>query len=549
MILRPYQSRLVSRAVQALERHGNTLAVGATGAGKTLMLSALAGELGGKALILQHRQELVQQNMRKFKLMNPKARCSLFTADDKSFAGDATFAMVQSLTGHADEMPPFDLVIADEAHHVAAPTWMRILDQARRLNPKVKIAGFTATPSRSDRRGLRKVFSNVCDQVTVGELVSLGFLVPPRAFIVDVDGAGEALAGLGQQSDFGEQSQVEEILDTEVVNAEVVRHWRDKADGRPTVVFASTVVHAQDVARAFREAGIPAECVHGDLSAGERQGILMRVAQGRTKIVTNCMVLTEGWDFPPISCVILLRRCSDKGPLIQMAGRGLRTVDPREFPGVVKKDCIIMDFGSSLAQHGDIQAVVDLGSEGDGETGEKGAPELKECPECGAEMPQNTRTCPFCGHQFGGDGPAKVTHVELSEVDILGKSPWRYVDLFGTGRCFLASGFEAWAGIFSRDDETWHAVGRRRMHRVEPVMVGGRVQALAAADDYLRTYETEGASKKNRRWLDDPATDAQMAQLARYGYDPGLYLSKYAAGAHLSFQFGRQAIERIIGVA
>lgn len=545
MILRPYQSRLVSRAVKALEKRGNTLAVAPTGAGKTIMLGSLAKEVGGKTLVLQHRQELVGQNMRKFRQINGNATTSLFTADKKSFRGDATFAMVQSLYGHLDRIPKLDLIIADEAHHCAAPTWRAIIDRARELNPSVMIAGFTATPSRSDGKGLREVFDNVCDKITLKELVELGFLVPPRAFVLNVDGSAEKLKALKGQSDFGDQAQVADVLNTEVVNAEVIRHWKEKAQDRPTVVFAATVAHAEDVAKAFREAGIPAECVHGELNMKERNAILNRMTKGETKVVCNCMVLTEGWDYPPVSCVVLLRKCSDKGPMIQMVGRGLRTVNPEDYPGVVKKDCLVLDFGMSLATHGNIDADIDLDER---ESDPDGAP-VKECPECGAEVPAAVRVCPFCGYEFPPpeeDGAQVLERVELSEVDILGRSMWRYIDLFGSGRCFLASGFEAWAGIFSKDDDIWYAIGRKKRCRVRCVLVGERTQALAAADDFLREHETEPASKKFCRWLNDPCTDAQMAQLARFGYGPGL--SKYEAGAHLSFQFGRKDIERIIGV-
>lgn len=373
MILRPYQERLVSRAVSALSSHGNTLAVAATGAGKTICLAAVAKEIGGRQLVLQHRQELVSQNMGKFRLMNPTADCSLWTADVRSFEGDTTFAMVQSLFQHTDEMPKLDLVIADEAHHVAAPSWLKIIRAAQEKNPDCKVIGFTATPSRSDRLALRQVFDNVCDQVTTGELVRFGFLVPPRAYAVDVENTAQSLKAVSG-SDWGEQSAIEAILNTETVNGEVIRHWREKAEGRPTVVFCATVAHAKDVADAFNDAGIPAACVDGAMSAGARKAVLDAMTQGKIKVITNCMVLTEGWDYPPVSCVILLRKCSRKGPLVQMVGRGLRTVNPREFPGIIKKDCIVLDFGSSLITWGDLNADVML------DTREKADDEDREGP-------------------------------------------------------------------------------------------------------------------------------------------------------------------------
>lgn len=98
MLLRPYQERMVTRAVAALEAHGDTLAVAPTGAGKTLILSALAGRMGGRQCILQHRDELTIQNLKKYRMVNPKTRVGLFNADSKSWDGDATFAMVQTLS-------------------------------------------------------------------------------------------------------------------------------------------------------------------------------------------------------------------------------------------------------------------------------------------------------------------------------------------------------------------------------------------------------------------------------------------------------------------
>lgn len=576
MILRPYQSRLVSRAVKALETHGNTLAVAATGAGKTICLSALAERIGGRQLVLQHRQELVSQNAAKYKRMNPGRRIGLFTADTKSWHGDAIFAMAQTLSrkDYLRAMPPLDLLILDEAHHAAAPTWRAIIDAAREKNPACKIAGFTATPERTDRKGLRGVFSNICDAVTIGELVKLGFLVPPKAYVVDVGGTSQALAQV-KGSDFGDQAEVEEILNTTAVNDEVVRHWRDKAGERRTIVFCSTVRHAQDVASAFGSAGVAAACVHGAMPDAERQTLLCDLARGRLQVLCNVMVLTEGFDCPPVSCVILLRKCSAKSPLIQMVGRGLRTVNPEEYPGVKKRDCVVLDFGTSLLTHGDIQADAILAEERElveNEAQTKICPteesEVYRVPDgngqvgCGAELPAQTRVCPLCGFRFErldavGDERI-ITRVELTEMDILDASPFRYVDLFGTGCHLMASGFAAWAGVFSVDGEAYSALGYarnngRRVHQL--TMDVERVQALASADDWMREHETEGAAKKTKGWLDQPASAKQCELLNRFGYGLAVdllggcqTLTKYQAACHANFQFSRDQIEVALGV-
>lgn len=543
MILRPYQQKLVSAAVNALSAHDNTLAVAATGAGKTICLAAVAKEIGGKQLVMQHRWELLQQNMHKFRMVNPKAMVSVWSAGAKSFRGDTTFAMVQSLVGYVERMPRLDLIIADEAHHCAAPSWTKIIDAAREKNPDCKIIGFTATPSRSDNKSLGKIFDNVCDKISTRQLVSLGFLVPPRAFVVKIDEISGELAAIKDVSSWGEQTEAARVFDKEVVTSEVIRNYRKYADGRIAVVFATTVAHAENVAKAFTAAGIPAACIYGDMTKQQRESVFRKVARGQIKVVTNCMVLTEGWDFPPVSCVILLRKCSEKGAMIQMIGRGLRTVNPEEYPGVKKTDCIILDFGTSMLAAGNIDAAIDLDDKPEPKGGE--AP-TKECPNCGVVLPANTAKCPNCGYIFTKETEA-ATHVDLTEFEILGRSQWRYIDLFGNGHARIAVGFTAWAGVFTSDDKTFFAIGRKKRCRVRNMYIGDCAQALAAADDFMRMNETEPASGKFSFWLDQPATPKQIEMLSGQIYNPGM-TTKYRASAALCFNYAFKDITRIIGL-
>jgi len=573
MLLRPYQNRLVKRAKAALKKSRNTLAIAATGAGKTIMLAALAREMGGKTLILQHRQELLDQNMSKFKRVNPDWDCSIFDAKTKSMSGDAVFASQQTLTRNLDVMPQFDHVIVDETHHIVAPTYANIIDACMERNKKLLLTGFTATPVRGDKKTLKGYFNNVADKITIRELVGLGFLVPPVAYVVDLGVQSRLQEVEKRASHFGDQAEVAEILDTRPINNEVVRHWKEQAGDRRTIVFCSTIKHAEDVAEAFRAAGVACESLHGHTGEKERRAKIRRLDNGETQVITNVAVLTEGFDSQPVGCVILLRLCSDKSPMIQMVGRGLRCVDPELYPGVVKRDCVVLDFGTSLLTHGNLEVGDGLGEEVLKEV--EGEAIVKCCPceyepgmvyrfpdrngniGCGIEVPAQTRVCPVCGFVFErNDGHEPLTNVDMTELDIMSASPFRWHDLFGNDLCLIANGFDAWAGIFSPDGgDTWHALGRndkdRRVHRLA---VTGRLQAMAMADDFLRAYETDKAAHKSRRWLDEPATEKQLDVLRRYGYDVHLSLlggsnfTKYSAACHSSFQFNRQAIENALGV-
>lgn len=192
MLLRPRQKELVQKSVAALEEHGNTLAVAPTGAGKTIMLSAIIGEIYRKkpvtACVLAHRDELTEQNESKFQRVNPGISTAVFNATIKSWAGNVTFAMVQTLCRerNLDAMPPLDMLVIDEAHHARADSYVRVIERAKELNPHLRLLGMTATPNRGDKKGLRPIFSNVADQITVKELIASGHLVPPRTFVMDV---------------------------------------------------------------------------------------------------------------------------------------------------------------------------------------------------------------------------------------------------------------------------------------------------------------------------------------------------------------------------
>ncbi len=428
MMLRPRQALLVERSLAALAQHGNTLSVGPTGSGKTIMLSAVAGSLlaepDAKACILAHRDELTGQNLSKFARVNPGVSTSVFDAKDKSWSGRATFAMVQTLSrdNHLAAIPILDLLVIDEAHHAASASYRRVIDRVLYKNSRAQIFGVTATPARSDGKGLREVFSNVADQITLGELIASGHLVPPRTFVIDV-GAQEQLTRVRRTATDFDMTEVEAILNKTPITDAVIRHWREKAGDRKTIVFCSTVAHAECVRQAFQDAGVSAVIVYGELSDAERKTRLTEYESGSAQVVVNVAVLTEGYDFTPTSCVVLLRPSSHKSTLTQMIGRGLRTIDPAEHPGVIKTDCVVLDFGTATLMHGSLEQDVNL----DGHQHHGEAP-TKDCPSCEATVPLGCRECPLCGFVWENEnteeGDALADFV-MTEIDLLKRSNFR----------------------------------------------------------------------------------------------------------------------------
>ncbi len=442
-----------------------------------------------------------------------------------------------------EAMPSLDLVVVDEAHHAAAESYRRIIDRARERNPDVRIYGVTATPNRGDRKGLRPVFSNVADQIMLGELIASGHLVRPRTFVIDV-GTQEALRQVRRTVADFDMAEVATIMNMAQITEAVIEHWREKASDRQTVIFCSTVDHARNVRDAFVAAGIDAGMVWHEMGSAERRTALAAYRRGETRVMVNVAVLTEGWDHPPTSCVVLLRPSSYKSTMIQMVGRGLRVVDPAEFPGVVKTDCLVLDFGTSSLIHGCLEQDVDL----DGKRGGGEAP-TKECPECGAIVPLAVQECPLCGYQWPREGDAAGETIPLSdfvmsEIDLLKRSSFRWADLFGDDAALVANGFHAWGGIFFLNGN-WHAVGGAKGQPARLMSVGARTVCLAAADDWLNENESDESAHKSRAWLNQPATEKQLQYLpepSRRDYG----LNRYQASARLTFEFNKHTIRRLV---
>ena len=545
MLLRPYQEVAVSDAMTALDKYGNTLVVAPTGAGKTIMLSALVGKRhkqGKKILVVQHRDELVEQNESKFKKVNPLITTSIVNGTVKHWDGDAVFSMVQTVSRSRTllQRPKFDMVVIDEGHHAAAPTYRKVIDAVLEDNDKAEIVGFTATPNRGDGKGLRDVFNNCAHQIEIGSLINEGFLVRPKTFVVDL-GVGDDLNNVSKRGKEYDMEEVAAIMDRKVINERIVREWQEKAGTRKTVVFCSTVQHAEHLCEEFVLHGVKADFVTGETPKDDRAKMLHDLEHGDTQVVVNVAVLTEGFDAPPVSCVILTRPCSQKGTMVQMIGRGLRIVDPELYPNVVKTDCVVMDFGTSVLTHGSIDEAANLDgakrSESDGE-----AP-TKVCPDCEAEVAPVTKECPFCGHIFAQKEKESLESFTMTEFDLMKLSPFKWIDPFVNGTIMMAMGFQGFAFVAHLGNGMWVSMVKAQKGKVRTVSIGEKVHAMSAADDFLREVEDSNAANKSKRWLNQPATQKQKDLLKAQGVEIGFMdfsWTKYRAACALNFVWNKR---------
>ncbi len=547
MILRQYQENAVKKCIKALKKYNNTLFVAATGAGKTVILSEIINRISAnRTLVMAHRDELTAQNSKTYLNMFPCSRVSFFNAQQKSWRGTVTYGMVQTLVNNLENMPKINLFVADEAHHISSDSYRKIINKVKNDNPNVMILGVTATPERSDKRGLKFVFDNVADVIDIDTLVRKGYLVPPRGMVVDI-GTQKQLMGVKKTVSDYDMSEVEAIQNTDIQNEQVVQNWIDKSADRSTIVFCSTIKHSEDVTDSFKNAGIDAKAVHSKVPKSERLQTVNGFKNGDIPVVCNPMIWTEGFDAPICSSIILLRPSSHKSTMIQMVGRGLRKIDNNIFPNMIKTDCIVMDFGISLINHGDLISRVKL--EDDKESNSEDE-KTKNCPSCGSEIPLRSSVCPLCGYEFqieiiDGDDYDEIAEFKMIEVDLMNRSPFRWISLFPGDRVMIASGFNAWVAVTSKDGKNWYAIGNVNK-QTKLITITNRIGAIASADEFLRCHETNSSAKKVSLWMNQPSTINQKKILKRFGVSGDM--SKIVAVANIVFRFNLKQIESIMGV-
>lgn len=340
--LRDYQRECIA-AIKEHHAQGKNrvLAVLPTGSGKTIVFASLLAELDRPALILAHTEELVEQARDKLAIIAPHLPVGIVSGASKH-PSKITVATIQSAVRQPTlsmlQQQRFEIAVIDEAHHCAAHSYRTVLNELG-FGPGTErlLIGVTATPERTDGKGLLETFDAVAYQRNIREMVDGGYLVSPRGIRVALDMDFSNIPRDDSGLDF-QPSALSRVLNTAQVSASVVTAWQQHAEGRQTIAFGVTVEHAQRLSSAFEAAGIASGIVHGGLPAEQRKEVLRAYRQGKIQVLCNCMVLTEGFDDPQTSCVLVTRPTMSHALYVQMIGRGLRL-----WPG--KLDCLVLDFG------------------------------------------------------------------------------------------------------------------------------------------------------------------------------------------------------------
>ena len=356
-MLRDYQSNAVQRIYDQWRRGNHeTLLVAATGAGKTqIYLTVVMDELDAnpdaRALVIAHRRELIDQPVERIALMNERwplggvvdrPRIGVITQGVCNPDRQLTIATVQSMTEkRTQELLRHGRIthlITDEAHHAVANGYVRLRDQLKTANPNLMHLGVTATPMRADGDGLRRVYGSVADTISIADLVRQGWLVKPRWLGIST---AISLSGVHTRAGDFVTSELADVFETDSMRRVVVDSYIQYARGRRFIAFTVSVEGAHALADMFLADGYNVRAIDGSMPMAERQSILAQYRRGELDGLTNCQVLTEGFDAPGTSCVLMCRPTRSDGLYIQCMGRGLRPARGKAEQG---EDCLILDF-------------------------------------------------------------------------------------------------------------------------------------------------------------------------------------------------------------
>ncbi|MFD5508289.1 DEAD/DEAH box helicase [Streptomyces sp. NPDC127051] len=355
---RPYQTEAIQALIDGWRGPNNRLAtVLPTGAGKTVVFANLivATQAGraGRTLVIAHREELIQQAADKIRAVAPQLRVGIVKAErDEHQDADVIVASIQTLAveRRRNAIRNIGLVIVDECHHAAANTYMTVLEHfgAWRGTP---VAGFTATMTRADG-GLAEIWQEVVYTLDIIQMIDSNYLVDVRGKRVVVDGLN--LDNVKTRAGDLQDNQLARALDDSGAADVVADAYLQFASDRAGVVFTPTVATAKTMTKALTAAGIPSATIWGDMPREERTDVLQRYKTGDVQVLSNCMVLTEGFDAPWTSCAVIARPTKSPGLYCQMAGRALR-------PAENKKDALILDVMGASTRH-KLASIVDLTS-------------------------------------------------------------------------------------------------------------------------------------------------------------------------------------------
>ena len=396
--LRDYQKELKSHIYQLIRDGQKRILVYApTGSGKTAILSSILSDAlsrNKRCMLIIHRDFLVEQSRQAMiKSGIDSNNIGIIKAGFPENRDRAIqIAGLQSLQNRATP-DGLDLVILDECHSTA---FFKHYQTIKQHSLNAVHLGFSASPwrlkSTDEYFGLH--FEAIAEGPGIGELIESGYLSRPRYYgyggLVDI-----CKLDTNKSGEFKESQMENEFIKSEVPKA-VTEKILELGSGRTGIIFNAGVEQSQIQTQLLNAAGIPTVHLDANTPFKERQLYFDKLASGEIRCISSIGCLTEGFDVPSISFVVLSRATKSRALYVQMSGRGLR-ISPD------KTDCLILDFGGNVKRFGMLNKKVLITLEPTPKPDDDSM--LKECDNCHSMVSIFARICPECGYIFPcGDG-------------------------------------------------------------------------------------------------------------------------------------------------
>jgi ATP-dependent helicase IRC3 len=525
-----YQTEAIA-AVRAKLREGVIRqAIGLpTGTGKTIVFGTMVASARKRSdwrtLILAHRDELIQQAVDKVLMIDPDlwADVGVVKAERNEWDKPIVVASVQSLHARRLEQLPrdlFQLGVIDEAHHAAADTYQAVIRHFgfHRDDPLPSaklLLGVSATLERNDSRALADTFDEVVYSRSILEMIAGGRLCDLGGIAVRVEGLNlddvKSSRGDWQDGDLGDAMEAAHAPE------QAVEAWLEHAQGRKTIAFTPTVRLSERIAAAFADAGVAAEHLDGTTPLDRRRAMLERFASGETLVLSNCGVLTEGFDEPSVQCVLMARPTRSRGLYVQCVGRGTRlhqskaNVQTQPGEDVYRPGCLVLDLAGAATKH-----------------------TLVSVPRLVAGQGIDEQVAAM----MDAEGLSVVQGLERqNELARTGKLVARQIDLFRQRKvAWRQAAPDVWtlAGriIVRQDaDQTWRVIdkgarardaqGERAAVAAQPArLLAERLTleyAMGVGEQASRELDLGTLVAKNAGWRRQPASEPQRRALYRFG--------------------------------
>lgn len=354
---RPYQTDAISAGINFLtgNQRYNAFMVLPTGAGKSVVIANMLKDLTESCIVLQPSKEILEQNVAKYQSYGFTAGVYSASAGAK-FMGKVTFATIGSVIKKIHLFRNVKYIIIDECHLVNSTEDSSMYTTFIKSLPNAKVLGLTATPYRLSstfegsmltflNRSEPRIFDEMIYYVQNSTLFDAGHLAKLEYYSFKMIDRTK-LQTNAKGSDFTEAS-LKSYYRSENVPAKIV-HYSNRllAKRKNLLVFCSLIEEAKTVTK-----GIPgAVMLTGDTDDALRTKILSDFKAGKIKCLVNVGVLTTGFDYPELECVLLAKSTMSLSLYYQIFGRGFRTHKN-------KQSCWLVDLGGNIEQFGKFETM------------------------------------------------------------------------------------------------------------------------------------------------------------------------------------------------